>query len=287
MCKPLSHSLGRSSSHSGNRSSPSLHHFLGVAVLQALGAGAAERSPSRALTNGTCESPDDDEEEGSDGGDPLLPPLAAALVPEDGAVPVPGPPPSVHILPPTPELQRANSTPLTRPRPRPLELFLHFPERSSSEEMSPVTSGSTDSDTIEPSLSDLPSDRASPFSPVAVATLPPLLPSVHSDDDNNNNNHPGDGSSNHSSDSIDFFSAREKFLGLAEDTRTRTPSQEGHRRSASLESEDRGETEDGEDDESSSGSTQVRNPSVSSYRTLGQSQCPLLGSERTATTTQD
>uniref|UniRef100_A0A672IAD7 protein-serine/threonine phosphatase n=1 Tax=Salarias fasciatus TaxID=181472 RepID=A0A672IAD7_SALFA len=40
MCKPSSPSLGRSDSHNNNNtpSSPSLHHFLGVAVLQALGA---------------------------------------------------------------------------------------------------------------------------------------------------------------------------------------------------------------------------------------------------------
>uniref|UniRef100_A0AAQ6A4F6 protein-serine/threonine phosphatase n=1 Tax=Amphiprion ocellaris TaxID=80972 RepID=A0AAQ6A4F6_AMPOC len=46
LCKPSPHSLGRSDSHNNNTSSPSLHHFLGVAVLQALGAEPEDSAKS-------------------------------------------------------------------------------------------------------------------------------------------------------------------------------------------------------------------------------------------------
>lgn len=268
MCKASSHSLGPSDSHNNNNStsasSPSLHHFLGVAVLQALGAEPEESAKSNnaltsvhshAHTNGVCDSPVQ-EEVRSDRADPLLLPLprprAATVVPEERldnsasvavTVPValPHPPPSLHILPPTPELQRAHRAPpthlsLSAPQNKPAELSLSFPERSSSEEISPLTLGSADSDVIDQSLSDLTSDRHSPPSPVNAGPLLPLLPLAPSDDNNNpresetgsafDSRGDADGSSNHSADSIDFFSAREKFLGLAQDGRTRTLSEQ-------------------------------------------------------------
>uniref|UniRef100_A0A8C6TLN3 protein-serine/threonine phosphatase n=1 Tax=Neogobius melanostomus TaxID=47308 RepID=A0A8C6TLN3_9GOBI len=85
---------------------------------------------------------------------------------------------------------------------------------------SPLTLGSTDTDIQD--LSDLPSEKVTPLSPIV-----PLLPPAQSDDNNNpsqlhiddptDGRGEADGSSTHSADSIDFFSAREKFLGLAQD----------------------------------------------------------------------
>lgn len=251
VCKPSSHSLIRSDSHNNN-TSPSLHHFLGVAVLQALGAepedsaksNTTDTADSHTHSNGVCESPVQ-EEVRSDWEDPLPRPQAATVVPEERLdnsasvavtvpVAVPHPPPSLHILPPTPKLQRAHRDPaaelfISLPKHKPGELSLNLPERSSSEEISPLTLGSSDSDLIDQSLSDLTNDKSSPLSP-STTTPPLLVPSLASNDDNNNpselqiggafdNRGDADGSSNHSADSIDFFSAREKFLGLAQDER--------------------------------------------------------------------
>ncbi|XP_069003649.1 protein phosphatase Slingshot homolog 2 isoform X1 [Embiotoca jacksoni] len=266
LSKPSSPSLGRSDSHNNNNtsSSPCLHHFLGVAVLQALSAepedsaksNSTHTSDSHALSNGVCESPAQ-EEVGSDGEDPAPLPLprprAATVVPEEPldnsasvavTVPValPHPPPSLHILPPTPELHRAHRGPPARlsislPKSKSLELSLSLPERSSSEEISPLTLGSSDSDIINRSLSDSTSDEHTPPSPATPPPPPPLILPLAASDDNNNPSElqmgsafdsrgEADGSSNHSADSIDFFSAREKFVGLAHDGRTRTLSEQ-------------------------------------------------------------
>nr|XP_040039200.1 protein phosphatase Slingshot homolog 2 isoform X2 [Gasterosteus aculeatus aculeatus] len=257
-------SLGRSDSHNGNASSPSLHHFLGVAVLRALGAG-------------------DSEEVGSGPQRPLPLPRAATVVPEAGpdnstsvsvAVPValPHPAPSLHISPPTPELRRARRSPpshLSIPAPKrtPLELCLNPPERSSSEESSALAPGSADSDTPDQSLSDVTGDGRSPPGPVSSPPRRPVLLLLAASNNNNNNhddddnNNPGeartgrgeaDGSSSHSADSIDFFSAREKFLGLAQDGRPRTPSEQ--RTTASPEESEEAEVR--EEEEQGCGSTQ-------------------------------
>ncbi|XP_040901921.1 protein phosphatase Slingshot homolog 2 isoform X2 [Toxotes jaculatrix] len=292
LCKPSSHSLGHSDSHNNNTttSSPSLHHFLGVAVLQALGAepedsaksNTAHTSDSHTHSNGVCESPVQ-EEVRSDCEDPLLLPLprprAATVVPEERLdnsasvavtvpVAVPHPPPSLHILPPTPELQRAHRGPPTHlsismSKNKPVELSLSLPERSSSEEISPLTLGSTDSDIIDQSLSDLTSDRHSPISPSTTTPLPLVLHLAPSDDNNNpselqigsafDSRGEADGSSNHSADSIDFFSAREKFLGLAQDGRTRTLSEQAQQRTP-LSHEDNEETQAKEEEEQGNGS---------------------------------
>ncbi|XP_008298131.1 protein phosphatase Slingshot homolog 2 [Stegastes partitus] len=261
LCKPSSHSLGRSDSHNNNTSSPSLHHFLGVAVLQALGAGPEDSARSTGTHTSDCDalsngvSPSAVQEVRF----PLPRPRAATVIPEERldssasvavTVPValPHPPPSLHILPPTPELQRAHrgshsSAPAARCKR--VQLSLSLPERSSSEETSPLTLGSSDSDMMNQSLSDSPADKPDP---------PPLvLPLVPSDHNNNPSElHTGsafdsrgeaDGWSNHSTDSIDFFSAREKFLGLAQDGRTRTLSEQ--RTPASTD----GETEANDDEE--------------------------------------
>lgn len=287
MCKSSSQSLGRSNSHNNNNnntSSPSLHHFLGVAVLQAL--AAEPEDPARLLnthasdshtdSNGVCDSPGQEEVTSDCEDDPFLRPLprprAATLVPDERldnsasvavTVPValPHPPPSLHILPPTPELQRACRGPPTQSEPehKPLELPLNFPERSSSEEVSPLTLGSTDSDII------------SPLSPANLTTLPLVLPLAPSDDNNNpselqtgsalDSRGDADGSSSHSADSIDFFSAREKFLGLAQDGRSRTPSEQAQQRTPrSLEEE----TEAKEEEEQGNETSKVRDHSASS-----------------------
>lgn len=276
-CKPSSHSLIRSDSHNNN-TAPSLHHFLGVAVLQALSAepedsaksNTADAAESRTHSNGVCESAAL-EEARSDCEDPLPRPQAATVVPEERldnsasvavTVPaaVPHPPPSLHILPPTPELPRARRDPpeelfISLPRHKPGELSLNLPERSSSQE----TLGSSDSDLADQSLSDLSNDKSSntPF---------PLVPSLAPTDDNNNpsqfpsggaldNRGDADGSSNHSADSIDFLSAREMFLGLAQDGRTWTHSEQAQQRSA-LSHEDSGETH-GKGDEDQGSESQV------------------------------
>ncbi|XP_010791573.1 protein phosphatase Slingshot homolog 2 [Notothenia coriiceps] len=290
MCKPSS--LGRSDSHNNNTSSPSLHHFLGTAVLQALGAESEDSaksntthtSDSHSDSNGVCESPGQ-EDEGSDCENSLLLPLprprAAVVVPEERlansesvAVTVPAalphPPPSLHIVPPTPELQRAQRAPPTHlsisvPRTqKPGDLTLSLPERSSSEEFSPLTLGSADSDTID--SSDLTSDKHSPLSP---ANLTHRLPLAASDDNNNpselqigsasDGRGEADGSSNHSADSIDFFSAREKFLGLAQDGRSRTLSEQAQLRTPPSLEED-GETEAKEEEEEQGYGTSQASP---------------------------
>ncbi|KAG7479029.1 phosphatase Slingshot-like 2 isoform X1 [Solea senegalensis] len=265
LCKMSSHSLGRSDSHNNNNnaSSPSLQHFLGVAVLHTLGAEPEDSAKSKAAhtpeshshTNGLCESPFQ-EEVGSDCDEMLLLPLprprAATVVPEERldnsasvavTVPValPHPPPSLHILPPTPELQRVRRSPPTHlaisvPKHKSAELSLILHDRGSSEEISPLTLGSTDSDIIDQSLSDLSSDKHSPLSPANTTPHTLVLPLPASDDNNNpsgietggalDSRGDADGSSNHSTDSIDFFSAREKFLGLAQDGGTRTVSEQ-------------------------------------------------------------
>ncbi|XP_038146422.1 uncharacterized protein ssh2a isoform X2 [Cyprinodon tularosa] len=271
-CKPSSPTLGRSDSHNNNTtSSPSLHHFLGVAVLQAL--SAEPQSPAPAQTpdspDSLCSSldtlPNGDGEsaplEEAGPGLPLPRPRAATVIPEErpGAwasvavtVPValPHPPPSFHILPPTPEPRRHR-------RPPPIRLTL--PENytaaelplSSSEETSPVTLGSSDSDLLDKSPSDSTSDRRS------APTPPPLVLDFTPKDDNNNPSEPqaggpsdgrseADGSSNHSTDSIDFFSAREKFLGLVQEGPTRSQSEQPQQRPPlSPEGDDEEERENG------------------------------------------
>ncbi|KAK2912749.1 protein phosphatase Slingshot homolog 2 isoform X1 [Channa argus] len=267
VCKPSSQSLGRSDSQNNN-TSPSLYHFLGVAVLQTLGAepedsaksNSAHTSDSHTHCNCVCESTVQKEVR-SDSKDPLQFPLprpqAATVVPEEKLdslasvavtvpVAVPHPPPSLHILPPTPELQHARQGPrpellISVPKHNSGKLFLNLPEESTSEESSPLTLGSTDSDIIDQSLSDITNDTSSPLSPATTAPLSTFVPPASNDDNNNPNDlqmgnifdsrGEADGLSNHSADNIDFFSAREKFLGLAQDGRSRTLSEQAQQRS--------------------------------------------------------
>lgn len=219
LCKPSSPLLVRADSHNNNTttSSPSLHHFLGVAVLQALVAesgscakSAGSQGPDT-LANGVGEP--------RPGRQPPLPrPRAATVIPEeklDGwpsvavTVPValPHPPPSLHILPPTPEPQRRRrrAPPAHLSISEKCEPALDLPETRSSEETPPLlTLGSSDSEPLDP-----------------ASTHP--LPLAQSDD-NNNPSEPqaggpldGRGEANGFC-SIDFLSAREKFLGLAQES---------------------------------------------------------------------
>ncbi|XP_054884509.1 protein phosphatase Slingshot homolog 2 isoform X2 [Poeciliopsis prolifica] len=248
MCKPSSPMLLRADSHNNNTtSSPSLHHFLGVAVLQALGTEPDPKPRSsdlRVLSNGVGESL---LQEG-----PQLPlprPRAATVIPEEKldswasvAVTVPAalphPPPSLHILPPTPELHRRAPLTLLSDSEK-VQPSLNFPETRGSEEISALIRGSGNSDTLHES----PSDSSGEQTPLCPATAHPL-PLALSDDNNNPsetqtistsdsspNHSPSDGSSNHSSESIDFFSAREKFVGLAQEPeqpqQRSAPTQEG------------------------------------------------------------
>lgn len=286
MSKRSSESLARSNSHNNNTSSPSLNHLLGVAVLKALVAEPEDPATSLASdlhmdSGGVCVSPGHEEVQADCEDNPFLHPLprpqAATLVPDEPldnsasvavTVPValPHPPPSLHILPPTPELQRARRGPPTQivPEHKPLELSPIFSEHSSSEGISPLTLGSTDSDMVDRSLSDLLRDKHSPLSPVNLNDLP-LDPSLAPSDDNNNpselptgsaldNRSDGDGSSSHSTDSINFFSAREKFLGLAQDGRYQQAQQRGPQSS-----EEESEAEE-EGKEEGNKATEVKDP---------------------------
>lgn len=260
MSKRSSESLARSNSHNHDASAPSLNHLLGVAVLQALAAEPEDAAAAASLASdlhmdsgGVCVSPTHEEVRSDCKDNPILHalprPQAATLVPDGPpdntasvavTVPValPHPPPSLHILPPTPELQRARRAPLTHtvPEHKPPELSPIFSGQSGSEEVPPLTLGSTDSDTVDRSLSDLLRGKHGPLSPVNLNNnLPPDPPLAPSDDNNNPGESPtgsaldnrgdGDGSSSHSADSINFFSAREKFLGLAQDGRSQQAQQ--------------------------------------------------------------
>ncbi|XP_055082100.1 protein phosphatase Slingshot homolog 2 isoform X2 [Periophthalmus magnuspinnatus] len=306
--------LTRSDSHNNNSipSSPSLHHFLGVAVLQALTSDPVSSSPSS--------SPDS---RSSDGGETpnheeevtpipnILPrPRAAVVIPEDAVdnsarvaitVPLalPQPPPSIHILPSTPKMkhgepattqpaepatttqpaepatttQPAETQPATTTQPAELattqpadavpelKLSLDLPEEHAPD-TSPLTLGSTDTDVQD--LSDL-SEKVTPLSSAASGlTLSPLQ-----SDDNNNPSHlnvdnatesrgEADGASTHSSDSIDFFSAREKFLGLALDGRLQKQTeQETHPPLPSAAEEENKDTETKEDDKTEKENSQT------------------------------
>ncbi|XP_061924050.1 protein phosphatase Slingshot homolog 2 isoform X1 [Entelurus aequoreus] len=239
LCKSSSHSQ---SNNNNSSSSPSLHHFLGVAVLRTLAAepdSTAKSIPDlRARCNGACDSPVE-EVPGTDRDAILLSSDVADTATSVISVKVPPPPPSLCILPSTTEPQHAHSTGAENKAP---ELLLHFRKQSSSDDLSPVTMMSHDSDTSEQSPPDTPRDDNRPPSPVSGAhlTTPP-----HSDDNNNpselrpsgatDGRGEADGSSSHSSDNIDFYSAREKFLGLAQEDRTQRPPEQ---RSASLDCDD-------------------------------------------------
>uniref|UniRef100_A0A6Q2ZLV4 protein-serine/threonine phosphatase n=1 Tax=Esox lucius TaxID=8010 RepID=A0A6Q2ZLV4_ESOLU len=227
LCKtrPHSHTLGRSDLHHHDGPAPSLKHLLASAVLQALGgADEPDGQTEGSLTSGTNSEPSRLTRSHSHSpvsglsnglGEsretlflPLLPRPQAAAVHQDAVdnsslaavavtVPVaavPHPPPSLHVPPPSPQLSaKVPHLGLSGPR--------------------------------------LPSPVPELKSHCAALTLDLPDPGPCDNDDNNNPRgtaDPPDGthassSSNLSTDSIDFFSAREKFLGLSEQAAPRTP----------------------------------------------------------------
>ncbi|XP_036820862.1 protein phosphatase Slingshot homolog 2 isoform X2 [Oncorhynchus mykiss] len=297
LCKtgPPSHTLGLSDPHNNNNGpTPSLQHFL----LQALGAAndpdnkskgshisdtqsepvrltrSLSHSPGPPASNGLCVSRERLFSRGRGPRQDSFRPRAVTVVPEERTdnsalagvavtVPitaVPHPPPSLHILPPSPfpqplakPLHLGLSTQLSSPVPKQksqsVELTLDLPDHSSSEVVSQDTlESSDDSDTLGCSLSDPLSERGdsvsmmSPGIPMAVSPLTPTTPGSLGPYANDDNNNPGGDtdtilanpvdatcvttSSNLGTDSIDFFSAREKFLGLSQDGKTRTLSEQ-------------------------------------------------------------
>ncbi|XP_041731301.2 protein phosphatase Slingshot homolog 2 isoform X2 [Coregonus clupeaformis] len=297
LCKtgPHSHSLGRSDPHNNNGPTPYLQHFLLQALGAANdpdnkteGAHISDthsepvrltrshsHPPGPSASDGLCDSRENLYSRGPrPHQDPFLPPLprprAATVVPEERmdnsalvavTVPVtavPHPPPSLHILPPSPfpqplakSLHLGLSTQLSSPVPKQkaqcVSLALDLPDLSSSEVVSQATlESSDDSDTLSDPLSERGDSvsMASPGIPVAVSPLTPITPlslGPYANDDNNNPSGGGDtdtilanpvdatcvtASSNLSTDSIDFFSAREKFLGLSQDGKAQTLSEQ-------------------------------------------------------------
>uniref|UniRef100_A0A4W5Q2E5 protein-serine/threonine phosphatase n=1 Tax=Hucho hucho TaxID=62062 RepID=A0A4W5Q2E5_9TELE len=218
-------------------------------------------SPGPPASNGMCDSRESLFSRGrGPRQDPFLP-RAVTVVPEERmdnsalagvavTVPittVPHPPPkSLHL-----GLSTQLSSPLPKQKSQSVALTLHLPDLSSSEVVSQATlESSDDSDTLGRSLSDPLTERGdsvsmvSPGIPMAMSPLTPTMPLSlvpYANDDDNNNPPSGDtdtilanpvdatcvtASSNLGTDSIDFFSAREKFLGLSQDGKTRTLSEQ-------------------------------------------------------------
>uniref|UniRef100_A0A3Q3G0J5 protein-serine/threonine phosphatase n=1 Tax=Labrus bergylta TaxID=56723 RepID=A0A3Q3G0J5_9LABR len=227
LCKPTSRCPGHPDSHNNNSSSPSLPNFLGVAVLQAPEV-FTKSNPSHtpdSHTDSTCvfDSPHRDDM-GTNCGEtlpfPLPDPQADTLVPEENldnpaSVAVSVSPPSLHTSPTTPGLPSSHQG-------RPTELSLTLPqhktvtEQSSSDETSGVTLESTDSDIID--QSNVMTDKQSPISPESISSSSSGS-SFFPRDNNNNTSELQTGSelytaeefSQHNTDNINFFSAREKF----------------------------------------------------------------------------
>ncbi|XP_020500228.1 protein phosphatase Slingshot homolog 2 isoform X1 [Labrus bergylta] len=246
LCKPTSRCPGHPDSHNNNSSSPSLPNFLGVAVLQAPEV-FTKSNPSHtpdSHTDSTCvfDSPHRDDM-GTNCGEtlpfPLPDPQADTLVPEENldnpaSVAVSVSPPSLHTSPTTPGLPSSHQG-------RPTELSLTLPqhktvtEQSSSDETSGVTLESTDSDIID--QSNVMTDKQSPISPESISSSSSGS-SFFPRDNNNNTSELQTGSelytaeefSQHNTDNINFFSAREKFQCRAKYVRSRTLSEHTQQR---------------------------------------------------------
>ncbi|KAJ3589956.1 hypothetical protein NHX12_007913 [Muraenolepis orangiensis] len=224
LCTASSRSLGRSDPHNNNNvSSPSLHHFLGVAVLQALGAGPPDAQPVEPRPEpADARSPPRSDGVRDSAREPASPPPGARrtlLVPVGLPVATPPrtPPPSL-LLPP--------------PASSPVSLDCGGTER----EVSPLTPDCSPSEgpagrAASPLLCSSPSPGPAPNNNNHSTTSSSTSTSSTSPSSRDDNNNPseagpggrpegrgdGDGSSGHGGDSIDFFSAREKFVGLALD----------------------------------------------------------------------
>ncbi|XP_077064370.1 protein phosphatase Slingshot homolog 2 isoform X2 [Siphateles boraxobius] len=238
-------SLDRSDPHNNN-GPPSIQQMLGIAVLESL----TNPQPTQISTGNTHIKSGELPHEG-----PFLLPRprqrAATVVPEKNmaknscknlAVSEPvarrHPPPSLHIFahPLSPEEREGNTTPDLG-----AQSSNQVPEpKTDTVELSPDTSDQNDSYQVSQSL-ELCLERAvskdegnlpSPSTPEADSPSgAPLIPELDSSDDNNNHNAAdlvaADGSvyagaSRLSTDSIDFLSAREKFLCLSQDSHPRS-----------------------------------------------------------------
>ncbi|XP_066521221.1 protein phosphatase Slingshot homolog 2 isoform X2 [Hoplias malabaricus] len=241
-CYPHNHHNFKSSSP------PSIQNMLGMAVLQTLnGQSPSENHPcsnSSGISNGQSTVKNQAEQKNED---PLLPPRprprAATVVPEQNmvescnlkvavTVPVasPHPPPLLHVLTPS------ASTSLHTPEPKmdSVKPSLDLTDQNDSCQTS-HSSGTLSLalclDTVS-TVSEAEGNLASPETPMtdspSMAALALGLPSK-SDSENpstvaeqvQRKNSSVDPACSHlSTDSIDFFSAREKFLGLSQDSQT-------------------------------------------------------------------
>ncbi|XP_072547982.1 uncharacterized protein ssh2a isoform X2 [Salminus brasiliensis] len=245
--------------HLKNSSPSAIQNILGMAVLQTLNSPRPRAddtcSNSSIISNSACE-PTENLHPEQRHEDPLLPPLprprAATVVPEQNlvdscglkvavTVPVarPHPPPSLHALDSSvsPSLHAPESPrPVPEPKTDSVELSLDGPDQNDSCQTSRSSRTANLAlylDTVS-TVSDSEGNLASPGTPMATspsgAPLALGLPSRNSDAEGSINgaeltqrttSSVNPASSSLSTDSIDFFSAREKFLGLSQEGQTR------------------------------------------------------------------
>ncbi|XP_056612709.1 protein phosphatase Slingshot homolog 2 isoform X1 [Triplophysa dalaica] len=233
--------LDRSDSHNNNNRAPSLQQMLGIIVQESF------TNPQPVMDNTHPKSPHLTTDETSKGNhlpselaheDPFLPPRrrqrAATVVPEQNIaknsrsrdevpdpVTCPHPPPSLRILAPSPQEEGGINPDLS------IESSHHVPEpKTDCVELSPDTADQNDSYHLTEST--MPQKLELCLEADSRSEAPSVL-EVSSNDDNNNPNvadsSENAAASNLSTDSIDFFSAREKFLYLSHDGQPRSLSE--------------------------------------------------------------
>uniref|UniRef100_A0A673IC77 protein-serine/threonine phosphatase n=1 Tax=Sinocyclocheilus rhinocerous TaxID=307959 RepID=A0A673IC77_9TELE len=237
LCK-APRSLDRSDPHNNN-SPPSIQQMLGIAVIESL--TNPQSAPGNTHTK-LGESPSKLAHE-----DPILPPRprqrSATVVPEHNmarnsrlnlAVSEPiarrHPPPSLHVLSPeegegntTTDLGAQSSHHVPEPKADCVELSPNTPDQNDSYQVSQTLELC-----LESAVSKDEGNLPSPSTPEADSPSgAPAAPGLDSSDDNNNPNTADLGTADDfvdagvsclSTDSIDFFSAREKFLCLSQDS---------------------------------------------------------------------
>lgn len=229
--------LDRSDPHNNNNGAPSLQQVLGIDVRDSF------TDPQPVVDNAHPKSPARV--------DPFLPPRrrqrAATVVPEQNmaknsrlrvAVTEPvacHPPPSLHILAPspeeesgiTPDLDIQSSHHVPEPKTDCVELSPDTPDQNDSYHVSESTASQKLElclDAVSNDEGDLPSSST----PEADSSSEAVHELCSSDDNNNPNvadSSENAAASHLSTDSIDFFSAREKFLCLSQDSQPRTLSE--------------------------------------------------------------
>lgn len=221
--------------------------MLGMAILQTLNGPQPSADSKPPVSGGPCESAAENLHSEQRCEDPSLPPLprprAATVVPKQNllescdlkvavTVPLarPHPPPSVHVITPP------ASPPLPAPKPETdsVKPSLDVPDQTDScqtTQFSATPSLALCLDTVSNvgTLSEVEGSLTSPGTPMAVSPLgAPVvlgLPSNSDPESSGNGAEPAQrtaspenpASSSLSTDSIDFFTAREKFLGLSQD----------------------------------------------------------------------